>query len=84
MAPKKKTSGPAVTVTPEQREAASVAKTAGNAAFSAGNFAEAVKQFTTAIENDPTDHVYYSNRRHASAAGCALSPPPSARSRSAG
>ena len=50
-------------VTPEAKEAANAAKAAGNTAFAAGNFEEAVKQFTTAIANDPSDHIFYSNRR---------------------
>jgi len=48
------------------------AKAAGNAAFKAGNYDEAVAQFTTAIEADPTNHVLYSNRSGAYAAKSAF------------
>ena len=61
------TASPQVTVTPEQKAAAAEAKTAGNTAFSAGQFGEAVKHFSTAIENDPTDNIFFSNRRRAAA-----------------
>ncbi|KAI9226041.1 MAG: heat shock protein STI-like protein [Piptocephalis tieghemiana] len=37
-------------------------KAQGNKAFSAGQFDEAVSLFTKAIEVDPTNHVFYSNR----------------------
>eukprot|EP01016_Furgasonia_blochmanni_P014917 TRINITY_DN1797_c0_g1_i3.p1 TRINITY_DN1797_c0_g1~~TRINITY_DN1797_c0_g1_i3.p1 ORF type:complete len:608 (+),score=221.37 TRINITY_DN1797_c0_g1_i3:156-1979(+) len=37
-------------------------KTKGNAAFTAGNYEEAVEHFTKAIELNPNDHVFYSNR----------------------
>jgi Flp pilus assembly protein TadD len=45
------------------KEAATAAKTAGNTAFSAGNFAAAAEHFSAAIAADPTDHIFYSNRR---------------------
>jgi stress-induced-phosphoprotein 1 len=37
-------------------------KAQGNAAFQSGNFEEAVKLFTQAIELNPNDHVFFSNR----------------------
>jgi len=37
-------------------------KEAGNKALQAGNFDEAISQYTLAIEVDPSDHVFYSNR----------------------
>jgi len=37
-------------------------KAQGNAAFSAGKYEEAVNHFTLAILEDPSDHVFYSNR----------------------
>jgi len=37
-------------------------KAQGNAAAKAGNFEEAVRCYTSAIELDGTNHVYYSNR----------------------
>ncbi|RLN96068.1 hypothetical protein BBJ28_00020849, partial [Nothophytophthora sp. Chile5] len=37
-------------------------KTKGNAALSAGNPKEAVECYTKAIELNPKDHVFYSNR----------------------
>jgi L1 cell adhesion molecule like protein len=49
-------------VTPEQRKAAQEAKALGNKEFVAGQFDAAAKHFTAAIENDPTDHVFFSNR----------------------
>lgn len=42
--------------------AATEFKNQGNAAFSAGRFEEAIKLFSRAIEEDPTQHVFYSNR----------------------
>jgi len=42
--------------------AAEQAKGRGNAAFSAKNYDEAVKEFTSAIELDGSNAVYYSNR----------------------
>jgi hypothetical protein len=63
MPPKGKKAAQAPAISPEQKEAAAVAKAAGNTAFSAGNFEEAVKQFSAAIASDPTDHIYFSNRR---------------------
>jgi len=37
-------------------------KNQGNKAYSAGSFAEAIKLYGKAIENDRTNHVYWSNR----------------------
>jgi len=37
-------------------------KLKGNKEYSGGSFAEAVKSYTKAIEFDPTNHLYYSNR----------------------
>jgi len=37
-------------------------KAKGNKEFSAGNFNEAIKSYTKAIEQDNSNHVYYSNR----------------------
>lgn len=37
-------------------------KDQGNKALSAGNFPEAIKLYTKAIELDPANHVFYSNR----------------------
>eukprot|EP00429_Kryptoperidinium_foliaceum_P020574 CAMPEP_0176049438 /NCGR_PEP_ID=MMETSP0120_2-20121206/24566_1 /TAXON_ID=160619 /ORGANISM="Kryptoperidinium foliaceum, Strain CCMP 1326" /LENGTH=771 /DNA_ID=CAMNT_0017382865 /DNA_START=101 /DNA_END=2416 /DNA_ORIENTATION=+ len=37
-------------------------KTKGNEAFSAGNWLEAIEAFTQAIREDPSDHVFFSNR----------------------
>jgi len=37
-------------------------KTSGNEAFKAGNWLEAVTHFTSAIEEDPSDQVFFSNR----------------------
>ena len=48
------------------------AKAAGNAAFKAKDYEEAVKQFTLAIDADPTNHVLYSNRSGAHAAKAAF------------
>eukprot|EP00746_Dinoflagellata_sp_MGD_P165034 gnl/MRDRNA2_/MRDRNA2_94073_c0_seq1.p1 gnl/MRDRNA2_/MRDRNA2_94073_c0~~gnl/MRDRNA2_/MRDRNA2_94073_c0_seq1.p1 ORF type:complete len:573 (-),score=192.98 gnl/MRDRNA2_/MRDRNA2_94073_c0_seq1:80-1798(-) len=44
------------------KEAAAAAKAKGNADFQAKNFEAAIGHFTEAIKNDPTDHVFYSNR----------------------
>ena len=49
--------------------AAAEHKAAGNAAFAAGDYASASEHFTRAIAEDPTDHLFYSNR---SACGLAL------------
>lgn len=38
------------------------AKARGNAAFSSGDYAKAIEEFTQAINHDPTDAVFYSNR----------------------
>lgn len=43
-------------------EQANQHKAEGNKAFSAGNFQEAITHFTKAIECNPNDHVFYSNR----------------------
>ena len=37
-------------------------KAAGNNAFSAGRYYAATAEFTKAIECDPYDHIFYSNR----------------------
>jgi stress-induced-phosphoprotein 1 len=37
-------------------------KDSGNVFLQAGNFSEAITAYTKAIELDPTDHVFYSNR----------------------
>jgi stress-induced-phosphoprotein 1 len=37
-------------------------KDAGNGFLTAGKFEEAIEAYTNAIELDPTDHVFYSNR----------------------
>jgi len=37
-------------------------KNQGNTAYSAGNFNEAIKQYSKAIDSDPSNHVYFSNR----------------------
>lgn len=41
---------------------ASQAKDLGNAAFAAGRYEEAIQHFTTGIELEPQNHVFYSNR----------------------
>jgi len=46
----------------DTKEMALQAKSKGNAAFSKGDFDTAIKEFTIAIQNDPNDHVFYSNR----------------------
>jgi Flp pilus assembly protein TadD len=61
MAPKKAEKKAAVT--PEAKAAAAAAKSEGNTFFAAGQFQEALAQFTIAIENDPSDHIFFSNRR---------------------
>ena len=43
------------------------AKAAGNAAFKAGDYEEAIKCFTEAIGDDPSNHTLYSNRSAANA-----------------
>lgn len=47
---------------PSKREQALAAKKRGNTAFAAKDWKTAIKEFTAAIELDPTDHVFYSNR----------------------
>jgi len=44
------------------KELAAKAKEAGNRDFSAKNYAAAIQHFTAAIQHDPSDHVFYSNR----------------------
>lgn len=44
------------------KELAAAAKSRGNTAFTSGDFQTAVEAFSEAIENDPTDHIFYSNR----------------------
>lgn len=43
-------------------------KARGNAAFSAGSYEEAVSSFSEGINNDPLNHILYSNRSAANAA----------------
>ena len=43
-------------------EEATKYKNLGNASFQAGDYPEAVEHFTKAIELNPSDHVYFSNR----------------------
>jgi stress-induced-phosphoprotein 1 len=43
------------------REQALIHKGKGNEAFKAGDFETSITEFNKAIENDPTDHVFYSN-----------------------
>ncbi len=56
-------------VSPEAKAAAQDAKNKGNTAFSAGQFAEALAHFTAAITADPSDHIFFSNRRRAGGKG---------------
>lgn len=44
------------------KQLAAEAKEAGNREFSAKNYSEAIKYFTVAIQHDPFEHVFYSNR----------------------
>lgn len=44
------------------REIALEFKKKGNAAFKQKKFKEAIEFYSQAIENDPTDHVFFSNR----------------------
>src|SRR5688500_14162361 len=44
------------------KDLALAAKTRGNEAFTKGDFETAVREFSTAIEQDPTDAIFYSNR----------------------
>ena len=44
------------------KELAQAAKAKGNAAFSAGQYDAAVTHFTEAIQHDPTDAIFFSNR----------------------
>ncbi len=39
-------------------------KSQGNEAFKNGKWKEAVTEYTKAIELDPDDKIYYSNRRY--------------------
>ncbi len=39
-------------------------KSQGNEAFKNGKWEEAVAEYTKAIELDPDDKIYYSNRRY--------------------
>ena len=50
------------TTTIMSREKALEYKALGNKEFTAKNFEAAIKHFTDAIAEDPTDHVFYSNR----------------------
>ncbi len=43
----------------DKKAAAAAAKARGNAAFTKNDFETAAKEFSTAIENDPTDHVFF-------------------------
>lgn len=43
-------------------QSAAECKAAGNAAFGQKNYEEAIGHFTKAIELDPSDHVFFSNR----------------------
>lgn len=43
-------------------EKANEFKALGNEAFKNKNYDDAIKYFTQAIENNPNDHVFYSNR----------------------
>jgi len=45
-----------------RKERAAEHKAKGNEAFSAGNWLQAVECFTEAIEEDPSDQVFFSNR----------------------
>mmetsp|Transcript_4245 Transcript_4245/g.12399 ORF Transcript_4245/g.12399 Transcript_4245/m.12399 type:complete len:578 (-) Transcript_4245:401-2134(-) len=44
------------------KEKAQEAKAKGNAAFQAKSYEEAIRHFTEAIQFDPSDHVFFSNR----------------------
>ena len=44
------------------QELAQASKAKGNAAFSAGRYDEAISHFTEAIQHDPTDAIFFSNR----------------------
>ena len=46
----------------ERKVRAEAAKATGNTFFSAGNHVSAIKEFTTAIALDGSNHIYYSNR----------------------
>mmetsp|Transcript_16735 Transcript_16735/g.37030 ORF Transcript_16735/g.37030 Transcript_16735/m.37030 type:complete len:567 (-) Transcript_16735:228-1928(-) len=47
---------------PEAKARAASHKAKGNAAFAAKSFTEAIGHFTEAIQADPSDHLFYSNR----------------------
>jgi len=49
-------------VTPAMKKQAATHKAAGNNAFSAGRYYAATAEFTKALECDPYDHIFYSNR----------------------
>lgn len=56
---------PLTEVGPQQDQAIATAlafKQAGNDLFKKGNFAEAITEYSKAIEAQPTNHIYYSNR----------------------
>lgn len=52
----------AATKAGEGKSQAVALKAKGNECFSAGDWAGAIARFTEAIECDPTDHVFFSNR----------------------
>jgi Flp pilus assembly protein TadD len=47
---------------PADKSKADAAKDKGNKAFAAKQFVAAISAFTDAIAEDPTNHVFYSNR----------------------
>jgi hypothetical protein len=51
-----------MTTDSSKRKQALEEKALGNTAFQANKFEEALKHFTRAIELDPTDHIFFSNR----------------------
>ncbi|KAF0694888.1 Aste57867_14263 [Aphanomyces stellatus] len=46
----------------ERTQQGTEAKNRGNEAYAAGDHATAIKEFTSAIAFEPTNHIYYSNR----------------------